>query len=52
MELLTKTFKWEIATVLACAGTGANPFEWPEVRQPRTSWPWNFWKGSLPTQMH
>lgn len=34
-DLLPETFKWEIATALACANLGVNPFEWPDVRQPR-----------------
>ncbi len=34
-ELLPETFKWEIATALACASLGLNPFDWPDVRHPR-----------------
>lgn len=34
-DLLPETFKWEIAVALACASIGLNPFEWPNVRQPR-----------------
>ena len=34
-DLLPETFKWEIAVALACANLGFNPFEWPDIRQPR-----------------
>lgn len=34
-DLLPETFKWEIAVALACASIGQNPFEWPNIRQPR-----------------
>jgi hypothetical protein len=33
--LLPETFKWEIATALACANVGLNPFGGPDVRYPR-----------------
>ena len=35
VDLLPETFKWEIAVALACAGLGFNPFDWPDVLQPR-----------------
>ncbi len=34
-DLLPETFKWEIAVALACASLGFNPFDWPDIRQPR-----------------
>ncbi len=34
-QLLPETFKWEIATALACASLGLSPFDWPEVLYPR-----------------
>lgn len=34
-DLLSESFKWEIATVLACSGLRINPFSWPDARYPR-----------------
>jgi hypothetical protein len=33
---LPETFKWELASVLACARLGLDPFDWPETREPRS----------------
>jgi hypothetical protein len=36
LDLLAETFKWELASVLACARLGLDPFDWPETREPRS----------------
>jgi len=35
LDLLRVTFGWEVATVLACARLGCDPFDAPETRLPR-----------------